>query len=105
MQKSKLKKDDQVVLISGSEKGKRGKVLIIDDNNGRIIIEGINKKTKFYKDTQDKANSRMMQIERPVDISNVMYFCDKCKKGVKLSVERSEKTKKRICKKCGKSID
>ncbi|MBN1500681.1 MAG: 50S ribosomal protein L24 [Spirochaetes bacterium] len=105
MVKTKLKKNDQVVVNTGSDKGKRGKILVIDAAKGKVIVEGINKKTKFYKDSQDKTNSRIMQIERPVNLSNVEFFCEKCKKGVRLTVEKTETSKKRICKKCGKSID
>lgn len=101
MTKLKLKKDDQVVVIAGADKGKRGKILAIDENNGRVIVEGVNKKIKFYKDQQDKANSGLIEIERPFDISNVMYFCDSCKKGIRVG----KKDKSRICKKCEKSLD
>jgi large subunit ribosomal protein L24 len=105
MIKSKQNKHDQVVVNTGSDKGKRGKILVLDAQKGKVIVEGINKKTKFYKDSQDKSNSRIMHIERPVNLSNVEFFCEKCKKGVRLAVENTGDSKKRVCKKCGKSID
>ena len=102
--KTRFKVNDNVIVISGSDNGRRGKVLFIDRKNGRIVIEGVNKKHKYLKPSQDNPKGGIMTIERPINISNVMLFCDKCKKGVKVSVDNSGKTVSRVCKKCGKSI-
>lgn len=101
MSKARLKKNDQVVVVSGAERGKRGKVLDLDLNKNLVLVEGINKKVKFYRDQQDKSNSGLVEIERPFNASNVMPFCDSCKKGVRINV----KDKARVCTKCGKSLD
>lgn len=102
--KTTMKVNDNVIIITGADRGKRGKLLFIDRKNGKIIIEGINKKEKKMKPNQEHPKGGVIKIERPIDISNVMYFCDKCKKGVKISVNISEKAKTRVCKKCNKSI-
>jgi large subunit ribosomal protein L24 len=106
MIRTRLKKDDQVVVLTGTDKGKRGKILFVDRKNARVIVEGINKKTKYLKQGQEGQKGQMVQIEYPINISNVSYFCDKCKKGTRIGIDiKDASTKARICKKCGKSID
>lgn len=100
-----IKKNDNVVVISGSDRGKRGKVLFIDRKKGKIVIEGINKKKKFVRPSQENPKGGVISLEFPVHISNVAYFCDKCKKGVKLGMQIKNDDKVRVCKKCGKSFD
>ena len=105
--KTKLKKNDDVVVISGSSKGKRGKVLYINKAKGLVLVEGVNKKHKAVKASQENPKGGIVQKEYPIEASNVMFFCDKCKKGVRLQmVDLTDKTKKdksRKCSKCGKS--
>ncbi len=103
--KTKLKINDNVVVVSGSNRGKRGKILKVDRVKGRIIVEGVNKRNKYLKPSQENPQGRMINLEFPIHISNVMYFCDKCKKGVRIGVELKDKSKSRICKSCSKSID
>ena len=103
--KIKLKKNDDVVVISGSSKGKRGRVLHIDRGAGLVLVEGVNKKHKAVKPSQENQKGGIFQKEYPVQVSNVMFFCDKCKKGVKLQIDAAGKEKSRKCSKCGKSID
>ena len=103
--KPKIKVNDNVVVINGASKGKRGKVLKIDREKSRIIVEGINKRNKYLKPSQENPQGRVVNIEFPIDISNVMFFCDKCKKGSRIGTEFKDKNKFRVCKTCGKSID
>ena len=103
--KTKLKINDSVVVNSGSNRGKRGKVLKVDRTKGRIIVEGVNKRNKYLKPSQENPQGRMITLEFPIHISNVMYFCDKCKKGTRIGIEITDKSKTRICKSCSKSID
>jgi len=102
--KTKLKLNDNVVIISGSDKGRRGKILAIDKKGGRLIVEGINKRQKFVKATQENPKGGVMNLEFPLKISKVQYFCDKCKQGVRLKIDVTSKGKDRVCKKCGKSL-
>ncbi|MCU0846609.1 MAG: 50S ribosomal protein L24 [Spirochaetes bacterium] len=103
--KTKLKVNDNVVVISGADKGKRGKILKINRNSGRVIIEGINKRKKFLRPNQENPQGGFITMEFPINLSNVMLFCDKCKKGVRIGMETKDKQKTRVCKKCGKSLD
>jgi large subunit ribosomal protein L24 len=103
--KTKFKKNDSVVVISGSDRGKRGKILKVDRTKGRVIVEGINKRNKYLKPSQDNPKGRLVNIEYPINISNVMYFCDKCKKGTRVGIKQTDKDKVRVCSSCSKSID
>jgi large subunit ribosomal protein L24 len=102
---SRIKKNDNVVVISGSDRGRRGKVLKLGAKPGRIIVEGINKRNKHLKPGPESPKGGMVNIEYPIDISNVMIFCDKCKKGVRIGIQYKDDKKARICKKCGKILD
>ena len=104
--KTKLKTNDQVVVISGADRGKRGKILAISAKNGKVIVEGVNKKNKYIRASQENPKGGMITREYPVHISSIMYFCDKCKKGVRVQKITSDgKDTGRTCSKCGKSID
>jgi large subunit ribosomal protein L24 len=105
MERTRIKKNDEVVVIAGSDKGKRGKILLVDTGKSRVLVEGVNKKTKHVKATQDNPKGGILKIERPVAVSNVMFFCDKCKKGVRLGIQMKDEKKIRVCRKCGKSLD
>lgn len=102
---TRLKKNDEVTVKTGSDKGKRGKILLVDPGKARLVVEGINKKTKHVKATQENPKGGILKIERPVDVSNVMFYCDKCKKGVRLGMEMKGDKKVRVCRSCGKSLD
>jgi large subunit ribosomal protein L24 len=104
MIKTYMKKNDNIIVISGDDRGKRGKVLFIDRSKGKIVIEGINKKKEYVKNQQNPKGA-MVNREFPIAISNVMLFCDKCKKGVRLVIKETDKKKIRICRKCGKSYE
>lgn len=102
---TRLKVNDNVVVMSGADRGRRGKILKIGSKNGRVIIEGVNKRKKFLRATQENPKGGSVSIEFPINLSNVMIFCDKCKKGVRIGVEMKDNKKVRICRKCGKSLD
>jgi large subunit ribosomal protein L24 len=100
-----LKKNDNVVIISGSDKGRRGKILFIDKEKGRVVVEGVNKKKKFVRPSQENPKGGVINLEYPLNISKVMLFCEKCKKGVRMGMQAKDSGKIRVCKKCGKSFD
>lgn len=101
----RLKKNDTVVVIAGKDKGKRGKVLKVDTKADMVLVEGVNQKKKYTRATQEGTQGSLVHVERPVNPSNVMFFCEKCKKGVRLGITKKDAAKSRVCKKCGKSID
>lgn len=93
--KIKLRKDDNVIVIAGKEKGKKGKVLFIDNKNDRIVIEGVNQRKKFMRPSQENPKGGVVNIEAPMHISNVMYYDDKQKKGARIGYEVSQSSGKK----------
>jgi len=101
-----VKKGDSVVVISGKDKGKKGKVLVAMPKDGKVIVEGINMSTKHKKPTKNDQKGGIIHQESPVFGSKVMLWCDKCKKGVRLGHKiLDDKTKVRYCKSCGDVFD
>ena len=104
--KLRIKKDDIVKIITGKEKGKKGKILKIYPKKNSLVIEGANMVKKTQRPSEMNPKGAIMEIERAVNISNVMYFCSKCNKGVRLGKKKdSAGIVKRFCKSCDKIID
>lgn len=72
--KLKLKKGDQVVVISGSEKGKKGTIVKVDRNTNRVVVEGINMVKKHTKPSAANQEGGIIEKEAPIHISNVMFL-------------------------------
>jgi large subunit ribosomal protein L24 len=101
--KFKLKKEDTVQVITGKDKGKRGRILKILRDKDRVLVEGVNivKKAKKRRNQQDRGG--IVEIEAALHSSNVQIVCKKCgptRIGYKLDGD----TKTRICKKCGEAL-
>ncbi|GAB6090122.1 50S ribosomal protein L24 [Spirochaeta dissipatitropha] len=101
--KTKLKKNDLVKIISGKDRGKTGRILSIDHTNGRVVVEGANlvKKTKRKRSEQDQGG--IIEIEAPLNISNVMAVV-KNGKVTRLSISGEGLKKKRVAKKTGEEL-
>ena len=101
-----IKKNDTVVVISGEDKGKKGKVLSVDRENNRVIVEGVNMATKHKKPRRQGDIGGIIHQEIPVSASSVMHVCDKCGKPTRISYTiLSDGTKVRVCKKCGETFE
>lgn len=100
----KIKKNDQVLIITGKDRGKKGKVLKCLPKSGRVVIENINFKKKHIKPRKQGEKGRIIEIAMPVDVSNVKLICSKCGKTTRIGYKISDKNKLRICKKCGEGI-
>ena len=100
----KIKKDDMVIVITGKDKGKKGKVLKAMPKENRVIVEGVNVQTKHQKQTQ-KARAEIKHIEGPIDVSNVMYYDKKADAPVRIGYKIENGKKVRISKKTGAVID
>ncbi len=108
--KMRIKKGDQVEVITGKEqnKGKRGEVIRVFPKEGRVMVQGINMRTKHQRQVQSEGktiNPGIVKLEGPVDISNVMVVCKKCDKPTRLGVTREDGKVSRVCKKCGAKLD
>ena len=101
--KYKPKKDDLVKIVTGKEKGKSGKIVRIDRIKGRVIVSGLNMIKKAKKPRKQGEKGGIVEIEAPIDISNVMIVCKKCGP-TRIGVEISGDNKVRKCKKCGEVL-
>lgn len=102
----KIKSGDTVIVISGKDIGKKGKVLTVLPKKNRVIVEGVNMLTKHQKSTGPMQEGGIINQEGPLDASNVMYYCDRDKKGVRIGYKFLENGKKvRVCKECGEELD
>ena len=101
-----VKKDDQVIVISGKDKGTTGKVLKTEPATGRVYVEGVNIIKKHQKAMGQNKPAGIIEREGSVDASNVMIVCPKCGKATRVSaVVNADGSKDRVCKKCGAVID
>ena len=98
----KIKKDDMVRVIAGKDKGRDGKVLSVNPETGKVIVEGINMVTKHQKASQANPQGGIVRSESPIDISNVMLLVDGQPTKVGFKVEDGKKV--RFSKKTGKVI-
>ncbi len=107
----KIRKGDTVEVISGrlEDKGKRGEVINVFLDDRRLVVQGVNIRTKHQKQVQTSAgrniNPGRIQFEAPVDLSNVMLVCPKCGEPTRVKVERDEDGAHRVCKNCEALID
>ncbi len=101
--KYKLKKDDMVQVIAGREKGKQGKIVKIDREKGRVIVDGINMVKKAMKKRKQTDRGGIVEIEAPLAISNVMIICKKCGP-TRIGYKISSDAKVRVCRKCGEAL-
>lgn len=99
-----IKKDDTVVVITGKDKGKKGKVLKALPKDSKVIVEGINIQTKHQKQTR-KLKSEIKHQEGPIDVSNVMFYDTKAKAATKIGYTFENGEKKRVSKKTGQILD
>lgn len=99
-----IKKDDTVMVITGKDKGKKGKVLKAMPKESKVIVEGINVQTKHQKQTR-KLKSEIKHQEGPIDVSNVMFYDTKAKAPTKIGYTVDGGEKKRVSKKTGQVLD
>lgn len=101
-----VKKGDKVVIITGKDKGKIGKILTSLPKDNRVVVEGVNMITKHQKQTRDVQQAGILHQEGPINASNVMLYCDNCKSGVRTDIKIIDGGKKvRACKKCGQLFE
>ena len=99
-----IRKNDTVLVITGKDKGKKGKVLKVDPKKETVIVEGVNVQTKHQKQTR-KAASEIKHQEGPIHVSNVMYYDAKAKAPTRIGFKVENGHKKRVSKRTGQVID
>ena len=106
MRKFSIKSGDEVEVIRGRDKGKRGKVRKVIPEEGKIIVEGVNIVRKAMRPSRRYPQGGIVEIEMPIDISKVLLFCTRCNRGVRIGRRILEDgSKARYCKRCGEIVE
>lgn len=101
--KCKLLKNDTVKIVRGRERGKTGRVLHIDQDKGRAVVEGINMVKKAIRPSAQNKKGGIISIEAAIHISNLMIVCKKCGP-VRIGKKLEGEQKIRFCRKCGEQL-
>ena len=99
-----IKKDDKVIVLSGKDKGKQGKVLSADPKAMKVVVEGVNIATKHQKPMKQGQDGGIIKVETPIYVSKVQLVCPKCGKGTRVGHKIADGKKVRVCKKCGAEV-
>lgn len=100
----KIRKGDNVLIITGKDKGKKGKVLRTIPATNKIVVEGLNVVKKHVKARRQGEKGQRVELPSPLSAGKVMLVCPKCGKNTRVGYRVSGETKSRLCKKCGKEI-
>ncbi len=100
----KIKKGDNIIVISGKDKGKKGKVVLALPSLNKIIVDGVNQKKRHQKPKKAGQKGQVVLKSAPISISSVMLFCARCAKRVRVGYRTIADKKVRVCKKCGTEI-
>ncbi len=103
---SKIRKNDEVMVILGRDRGKKGKVLNSIPGEDRLVVEGINMIKRHMKPSKQMRQAGIIEKEAPVNVSDVMLVCKKCNRPTRVGFHYMEGgSKVRVCKKCHEVID
>ncbi|MFA7673549.1 MAG: 50S ribosomal protein L24 [Clostridia bacterium] len=101
-----VKKGDSVIILNGNDAGKEGKIVTVDSKKGTVIVEKANMGKKHVKPKKAGQAGGIIDFERPIDASNVMLICPKCKQPSKTEMTfDKDGNKQRTCKKCAAVIN
>lgn len=101
----KIKKDDTVMVLSGKDRGKNGKVIACYPKTGKVMVEGVNVLTKHTKPRKQGEVGGRVETEGAIYASKVIPVCPKCNKTTRVAYKIENGDKNRVCKKCGESLD
>jgi len=100
-----IKSNDTVVILSGRDKGKQGKVMSVDPKAGKLLVEGVNVAKRHKKPRKQGQPGGIITKETPIYVGKVMRVCPKCSKPTRPAHSFDDEGKKfRVCKKCGAGI-
>lgn len=100
----KLVKGDEVIILKGKDKGKKGKIEKVFTKAKEVLIPGTNLYKRHYKSRLQNKPSEIIEITKPFPVSNVALICPNCKKQTRVGYKFENKEKIRICRKCEKKI-
>lgn len=100
----KIKKNDIILVMSGKDKGKKGKVIKVFPETSKIVVENINLVKKHVRAKKQGEKGQIVAITKPFDVSKVKLVCPKCGQAARIGYKIMESGKFRICKKCKEEI-
>jgi large subunit ribosomal protein L24 len=100
-----IRKDDQVQIMTGEDKGKTARVLLVFKEQNKIVVEGVNRAYKHLKPNRDNPQGGRLSKELAMSASNVLLYCATCRRGVRVGKRYgADGRKERYCKKCNNSL-
>ena len=102
--KTKIKKGDTVTVISGKDRGKNAKVIMVFPKEERIVVEGVGMKKVHRRPRKQGQKGEKVRVSMPFDVSNVLLICGSCKKPTRIGFRFNDSVKVRICKKCASPV-
>jgi large subunit ribosomal protein L24 len=107
MNKVMFKKNDMVMVISGKDKGKTGKILKVFPEKNKVVVEKVNFIKEFIRRDQSRnIQGGVMEKEAPIHVSNLMLFCSECGRGIRMRKKRLEDGSNiRVCSRCESTIE
>lgn len=101
-----VRRGDLVAVVAGKERGKRGKVLRVLADRGRVLVEKVNMIKKHQRPTQKLRQGGIIEREGPLALSNVLLVCTRCDRPARTGIKGlADGRKVRVCKRCGEPID
>ena len=104
MKNMSIRKDDTVIVLSGKDKGKKGKVLTVMPKDGKVIVEKVNVISRHQKPRKQGEEGGIVKREAAIYASKVQVVCPKCDKGTRVAYEIKDGKKVRVCKHCGAAL-
>jgi large subunit ribosomal protein L24 len=103
--RSKIRKNDMVMVVKGRDRGKTGKVLKVQPEDGRVLIERLNMVKRHSKPRGAASPGGILEKEAPLRASNVMFFCERCNAPVRLGIKiATDGERTRVCRRCGEAV-
>lgn len=103
--RSRIKKNDMVMVVTGRERGKTGKVLRVLADEARVVVERLNVMKRHSKPRGPQSPGGIVEKEAPLPVSNVMFFCERCNAPVRIGVKAAAHGERiRVCRRCGEQI-
>ncbi|MBI2621891.1 MAG: 50S ribosomal protein L24 [Candidatus Levybacteria bacterium] len=100
----KLKRGDEVIVVKGKDRGKKGKIEKVLIKENMVLVPGVNLYKRHYKSRTQTKPSEIIEITKPLPIGNVAIICPNCHKETRIGYKIDNKEKVRICRKCNKKI-
>lgn len=103
---ARIRRGDTVAVMAGKERGKRGKVLRVLRDTGRVVVEKVNMVKRHQRPTQKLRQGGIIERENPLALSNVLVVCGRCDRPVRTGIKvLADGRKLRVCRRCGEAVD